>query len=233
MNKLVLLSLDQLADYCITETTKYLQRQTSDSSFGFELMRRALAEENHDAFKCVCDIYARQVRAWVHYHSKFAQTNEEADYFVNAAFTAFFCALRGERFKRFSSLAPVMAYLKACIHTSIMQYLRDQQAVNHMSIDAAIDIPIIQNMDEQANSNELWEYIAKLLPDMRSRKLAYMALVQDLKPRQIVSTMPKEWYSERDVSVALYRIRHLLRNDVQLRQMLSLQVQELALEHAA
>ena len=233
MNKLVLLSLDQLAQCCSTETAKYLQRQSSDSCFGFELMRRALAEENHDAFRWVCDIYARQVRAWVHHHSKFLQTNEEADYFVNAAFTAFFCALRGERFARFSSLAPIMAYLKACIHTSIMQYLRDQQAISHASIDAATEIASSQNMDEHLQSNELWEHIATLLPDMRSRKLAYMALVQDLKPRQIVAAMPKEWYSERDVSVALYRIRQLLRNDGRLRHMLGLHMQELTLEHAA
>lgn len=232
MAQIALLSLDQLAQHCISETAKYLQRQPSDSRFGFELMRRALSEENHDAFAYVCEIYARQVKAWVHGHTKFIQTQEDADYFVNAAFSAFFCALRGQKFSRFSSLAPVMAYLKACVHSTIMQYLRDQNSSRQVSFEAAGEILGSDCMEERLSSTEIWEYIATLLPDMRSRKLAYMALVQDLKPRQIVTTMPQEWYTERDVSIALYRIRQLLRNDSRLRQLIGLETQELAFERS-
>lgn len=228
-----LLSLDLLAQHCTAETTKYLQRQPSDSRFGFELMRRALTDENHDAFSYVCDIYARQVKAWVYGHSKYGQTEEDADFFVNAAFSAFFCALRGPKFARFTNLAPVMAYLKACVHSAIMQYLRDQNSSRLISLESAEEISDQECMDEHANASELWEHIVVLLPDMRSRKLAYMSFVQDLKPRQIVDILPQEWYSERDVSVALYRIRQLLRNDPTLRQLMGIDRQERVLEHAA
>jgi hypothetical protein len=57
-----------------------------------------------------------------------------------------------------------------------------------------------------------------LLPDEQDRLLADCTFIQRLKPAQIALMYPKHWDKVRDISVALQRIRRILRNDVELRQ---------------
>jgi hypothetical protein len=42
----------------------------------------------------------------------------------------------------------------------------------------------------------------------------------DMKPAEIVTAYPGRWADEREISVALYRIRRLLRQDPELRRLL-------------
>ena len=73
-------------------------------------------------------------------------------------------------------------------------------------------------MGTRAAVSELWLHICDLLPDPRDRLLAHCVFVQDLKPQQIVQEHSALWTNERDVSVAIYRIRRRLRNDPGLQQ---------------
>ena len=50
---------------------------------------------------------------------------------------------------------------------------------------------------------------------MTSKSLVFL---QDLKPRQIIAAYPSIWQSEREISVALYRVRRALRNDPELQR---------------
>jgi len=63
------------------------------------------------------------------------------------------------------------------------------------------------------------DYYQALAYTVRDRLLARCAFVEDLKPRQIVKAYPAHWKDEREVSVELYRLRRLLRNDPDLRRM--------------
>jgi hypothetical protein len=227
------LTIDELCRRCAEETEKYARRQESDPQYCFELMRRALAEDSHEAFERVYQIYERQTIVWVHSHSMFSQTGEEPEFFARAALSALYFALRGEKFLRFGSLPQVLSYLKTCVHTSIMQYLRDQRSARVASIEEAGELGAQLDMSAGVSAHELWEHICSLLPDDRSRALARMALVQDLKPRQIVAAAPSEWRDEREVSVALYRVRQILRADAQLRQLAGRPEAALANERAA
>ena len=227
------LTIDELYRRGAEETEKYARRQESDPQYCFELMRRALAEDSHEAFAYVYQIYERQTLVWVHSHSLYAQTGEEPEFFARAALSALYFALRGEKFLRCASLPQVLSYLKTCVHTSIMQYLRDQKSARVAPIDDAGEVGTEYDMTEGVSANELWDYICELLPDARSRSLARMALVEDLKPRQIVAAVPAEWHTEREVSVALYRIRQILRGDLRLRQIAGQPDAEIANEYAA
>jgi hypothetical protein len=74
------------------------------------------------------------------------------------------------------------------------------------------------DLDAHAQAEELWEHVCSLLPDERDRLLARLVFVQGLRPREIVVAFPTHWRNERDVSVALYRVRRTLRSDAQLQQ---------------
>jgi hypothetical protein len=221
------LSIDDLSRLCASETAKFNRRQPSDAQFCFELLRRALADGVAEAFTHVYRIYERQVRIWVHSHSRFAQTGESDEYFVSAAWSTFYFALRGQKFAGFPSLPQVLAYLKACVHTAIMLYLRDQQPAATLALDEHPGLAAAEQ-PEPFDTAQLAERIAQLLVDPADRLLAHCVFAKDLKPRQIVKAYPGQWGSERDVTVALFRIRRILRNDTQLRRMFGMDHDQLA-----
>lgn len=210
------MSVDALAQRCAEETDKFTRRQSNDSQFCFELLRRALAEGSAEAFTHVYQVYERQVLNWVYSHSRFEQTGESADYFAGAALRQFYFALRGPKFDKFPSLPQVLAYLKLCVHTAIAQYVRDQQPAPTMPLDDVGEVAHTPDLGTRTDAAELWAYICRLLPDERDRALARCVFIQDLKPRQIITTYPAQWRDEREISVALYRIRRTLRNDEEL-----------------
>ena len=211
------LPIEQLAQRCAEETANFNRRQSSDTQFCFELLHRALAEDIREAFAAAYRIYERQVSNWVYSHSGFAQTGESADYFARGALTAFYFALRGSKFERFPTLERVLSYLKLCVHTTIAQYLRDQGPANP-SLEQSPAPEHTPDMHSRVDAAELWTYICSLLTDERDQTLARCTFVLGMKPRQIVERFPGVWLNEREVSVALYRIRKRLRDDEELRQ---------------
>lgn len=217
------LSIDDLAHLCASETEKFSRRLPSDAQFCFELLRRALADGVGEAFTRVYQIYDRQVRIWVHSHTRFAQTGESAEYFVSIAWSTFYFALRGNKFASFPSLPQVLAYLKVCVHTAIMLYLRSQHAVVTLSLDQQANLLSALPESAPLDLTRLAQRIAQLLPSPQDRLLAHCVFAEDLKPRQIVALYPEQWKSEREVTVDLYRVRRILRNDVELRRIFGIE----------
>ncbi|HEX9056230.1 MAG TPA: hypothetical protein VF818_01765 [Ktedonobacterales bacterium] len=219
MTRLEDLSVDAVAHRCAEEMARFRGHEPNDPACCFELFRRALADGSQDALTRVYQIYEPQVRSWVYGHSRFAQANESADFFAHAAMSAFYFAVRGPRFARFATLPQVLTYLKVCVHSAIAQHLRDHESAPTISLQAAGDPGDMPHLEAEVEMAELWEYICRLLPDERDRILAHCAFVQDLKPRQIVRAYPGYWSHVRDVSIALYRIRRILRTDLDLQQL--------------
>jgi hypothetical protein len=216
MMSLATLTIDDLAQQCADNTEKFFRRIVYEADYCFELLRRALADMQADAFTRVYQIYFPQVQRWIYRHPRFPETNEPADYFANIALSSFYFALRGEKFSRFAQLSDVLAYLKACVHTAISQYLRRTEAliINELTdSDVNVDPPLDSNLD----AARIWARICELLPDASDRLLADCAFRQDLKPAEIARVYAQLWPQPRDVSVALQRIRRNLRSDETLR----------------
>jgi hypothetical protein len=211
------LSVDELVRRCAAETDKFARRQPHDPQFCFELLRRAFVDGSPDAFTHVYRTYERLALNWVYSHSRFAETGESADYFARLALASFYFALRGPKFHQFSGLPQVLKYLKACVHSAIAQYLRDERPDSAVALETQNEPGYEPDLGEQAETSELWRHIVRLLPDERGRLLARCAFVLGMKPRQVVAAYPSIWASEREVTVALYRIRALLRQDPELR----------------
>jgi hypothetical protein len=214
------LSVDDLAQRCAAETEKFQRRQQTDDQFCFELLRRALANGVAEAFTRTYQIYERRVLGWVLGHTRFAQTGEEADYFVGAAWSTFFFALRGPKFAGFPTLPQVLAYLKLCVHTSIAQYIRDQQPGLSAPLDDVPQLSQTPDLASRAVAEATWRRIRALLPDEDDLLLARCMFAEDLMPRQILAAYPGRWRDEREISVEIYRIRRALRKDPELRKML-------------
>jgi len=225
---LAALSVENLANQCAEETEKFNRRQPNATQYCFELLRRALAEGIQDAFTWVYQVYERQVLKWVLRYPRFEETGEAADYFVNSAFTKFYFAVRGPKFERFGSVPSLLMYLKLCVHTAIAQYIRDQQKKLEISTDDEDSEGDIRDrrqeeeLEKLTGAEELWVVICRLLPAPADQSLARCVFTLDMKPAEIVTAYPGRWSGEREISVALYRIRRLLRQDPEVRQLLGL-----------
>src|SRR6186713_2579488 len=74
---------------CAQESELFFRREPNDPRFCFELLRRAILEQNHDAWELIYRQYRPLVSGWVTRYPSFQDTGEEVDYFVNAAFDKF------------------------------------------------------------------------------------------------------------------------------------------------
>jgi hypothetical protein len=207
------LSADDLAARCAEETAKFSRSLPSDTQYCFELLRRALAEGAPEALVHVYRIYQSQALRWAYQHRGFAEAQESAEFFAQTALSTFYLALRGERFNGFPDLAHVLAYLKTCVHTSIAQHLRDQRRRPSVPLDGQQGIADGRDIHQAIDASELWAYITGMFPEQRDQILLRSAFVLGMKPRQIVAAYGQLWPSERAVSLDLYRIRRVLRND--------------------
>jgi hypothetical protein len=214
------LSVDELGERCADETLKFTRGQPNDPRYCFELLRLALAEEKPEAFAWVYRVYEDRTLRWVRQHAAFPQTGENAEYFANMALSQLYFALHGPKFEHFPSVARILAYLKVCVHTAIMQHVRRQRSLQLLPLAAAVQAPAQPNFDMQLRVEQLWGRVCYLLPDEKDQGLARCAFVQALKPREIVAAYPDVWRDEREVTVALYRIRQRLRGDDTLRRWL-------------
>ena len=205
------LALELLAQHCAEETEKYYRRADADPQFCFELLRRALREQQADALTHVARIYERFVIGAVQHHPRFVFTNESAEFFANGALRSFYFALRGPRFDRIRDLPAALSYLRACAHTAIAMHLRGAERAATVALDDVAEPATEPDLTEYVEAGELWLRIVQLLPDERDQLLARLAFVLGHKPREISSLYPTYWTTERSVSVALYRIRSLLR----------------------
>jgi hypothetical protein len=209
------LPLEDLVLLCRRANEDYLHNRPHNDAYAYELFRRALAEGDTEALREMRDLFFPQFCRWVASHGGVPFTDETQEYFASAAFVNFYLAIRGEKFAKFDSLPKLLRYAKLCVGTAIAQYARDR-ANNDVPLPE-VELHDRQSMTDDLEVHELWDHILDLLPTDKQRRLAYWVFVLKMKPAEIVAAYPEEWDNERSVSVAIYRIRKLLRDDEGLR----------------
>ena len=214
------LSIVDLATLCEEETRKFYLGSIYNPLHCYELLKRALSDQSAEAFSHVYRIYEPMVTRWVYRCGAFSSADEPADFFVSAAFSSFYFALRGKDLGKFDSLSKVLNYLKSCVYTAVLEYIRKNKRhdiVTEASIETYVNLGTEDSVDSLLQ--DLWARICELLPDKEDQQLAYHVFVLDMKPSEIAESDPERWESARQVTQRLYRIRQILRNDSDLRHL--------------
>lgn len=119
------LTISELAEQCQSAVRRYQQSGQSDEIYCFELFRRALLEQDEAAWQAIHSQYQTLVIFWVRNYSRFSQTGEEADFFVNGAFARLWqSGSKAETAAKLDSLGKCLRYLKLCVWSTIEDYLR-------------------------------------------------------------------------------------------------------------
>jgi len=187
-----LLTIVGLVHRCAQETELFFQRKPYDPRYCFELFRRAIVGRNQQAWESIYGQYLRLVTGWVQRHPLHATSGEEAQFFANSAFEKMWTALTPEKFERFPDLKSVLRYLQMCVHSAIVDYVR--QAA-YTTEEFSADLSPLDDQDSgadleaqvlgQVNNEEFWRLISERLNDDKERRVVYGCFILDLKPREL------------------------------------------------
>ena len=173
-----------------------------------ELFGRAIGERDETAW---CEIVADSralVLAWINRHPARAAVTGDDDYWVNRTFERFWLALKPERLTAFSSVGALLAYLRACAHSILLDEARRRQPLDEGplpeiedEVDGTVDVET--QVVSAVAAGELWAAVARELPDEADRLAIYLSFVRDQSPREIQRRHPAMFPSVVDV----YRIK--------------------------
>jgi hypothetical protein len=181
-------------------------RGDGDETFevsSLELLRRAIAHSDQDAWTGFQQCLEETVLTWLHEHpSREAACRGLCEkHVVVQAF---------ERFRRaavqaqmaFETLAGILVYLQASLNGVILDTLRTLSRPREVSM-LVPGLAGEPRMEDQMDSNEIWEVLQTLLPSARERRLAYLLYHCGLGPREILHCFPQEWSDVQEI----YRLR--------------------------
>ena len=121
-------SLRDLADACAeSQRSSASQARTAGNAASdpcLELFRRAIKERDQEAWSLIYEQSRRIVFSWVSRNPVFYATGESAEYFSQEAFMRMWRHLTAEKYDRLTDLRSLMSYLKMCVNSTIIDFMR-------------------------------------------------------------------------------------------------------------
>ena len=215
---IMMLSITELVELCQREIQAYHRGGPFYEAYGLELLRRAIVQEDQKAWAGIQQCLSKVVRGWLHSHPsrEVACHLESEENYVALAFERFWQATVRQQIQ-FETLAGALSYLRASLNGAILDTLRVYTRAREVPLPEPGD-PAEPQMEEREDPQELWEFLQRMLPNVREQRLAYLLFYCGLKPRAIVQHCSQEFSDVHEV----YRLRRnimerLLRNAEQLR----------------
>ncbi|MGH2354907.1 MAG: RNA polymerase sigma factor [Chloroflexota bacterium] len=198
------LGVADLARACQAEAGRSRAEATRDGRCSLELFRRAICERDERAWEALFTVYGGLVRAWIRRIPSPAPVQDEADALVAQVFGRFWLAVGPERLADFPTGAAVLKYLKLCAHSVVMDEVRARRASRQEALEtiAVSEEPTTESETAvigHTAAQELWETIAGVIQDEAERRVAYLSLVLDLRPREIQAHEPQRYPAVADV----------------------------------
>jgi DNA-directed RNA polymerase specialized sigma24 family protein len=221
-------SLNILKHRCSEESDRYFRRQNHDPRYCFELIRRAIVDQNQPAWNMVYTQYQPLVAGWIRRHTLFSSLDEELQFFINRTFEKMWHVLTPEKFAQFPDLKSILRYLQMCVHSVIVDTLRAREQAQlledlpgepMLTIGNGLDGPEVQILD-RSQAESLWEWIEARLKNDQERRVVYCSFVLDLKPAQIYDQHKDIFQNVREIYQIKENILARLRRDQELKEFL-------------
>jgi RNA polymerase sigma factor (sigma-70 family) len=197
-NELPQMPVEDLAQRCAQETDLYFNRKDFDSSYCFELFRRAIRNNDERALEVVIAQYqplvARWVEKWMDKNSDFSSFNEESQDFIAQAFERFWISYTPAKFENAqSSLPAVLKYLQMCVHGALTDAWRKLRRIQ-LERDAQDEEHELSESDptpeELLQKDEFWQLIRKKAKDPKEYTVVYASFYLGFSPREILDEYP-------------------------------------------
>lgn len=192
---------------CRQETHNFLQNHSYEPSYGYELFRRALEEQDELAWTAIVQVYDGLVAKWVRQHPKFPLTNEDASYFVNRAFERLwrYVGRKAGKFSQFRTLAAILQYLKMCVNGAViddgLRLPPTTISVEAWPEDNPAALPALEiDFTQPINQNGFWQLIEARLRTEKEKIAIYGCFLHGMKPAEIYVNYSHIFASARQIS---------------------------------
>jgi hypothetical protein len=208
----------------VAEPAGATRADDADDALALELITRAVRDSDQVAWSRLVDTYRSLVLARVRRTSTLVHAESEA-YWVNRAFERFWSAVKADRLEQFPTSRAVQKYLSLCAHSVVMDELRLRKRARCERLPEDSDeAPAAHaNQDlpwDRLIAGELWQAVARELPDENERLVAYLSLVRDMKPSHIAQRYPTRFESVSEVYAIKRNVLDRLRRSTQVRRYL-------------
>jgi RNA polymerase sigma factor (sigma-70 family) len=195
--KLQHMTVEDLAQKCAKETDLFFTHHDCDSSYCFELFRRAVRNKDERALEMVITQYqplvARWVDRWMDKHPGFLLINEEAQDFIAQAFERFWGSFTPAKFDKSQNLAAVLRYLQMCVYSAITDAWRKYRHIRleQEMTDEEQEFSQPESTPEDLLQNyEFWQLIKKKSKNPKEYVVMYASFGLALSPREILAEYP-------------------------------------------
>ena len=222
------LTLSGIAHRCSQETHRFFRREDYDPRYCYELFRHAIVDSDQQAHQCLYTQYLPLVAGWVERHPSFRQAGEDTDYFVNRAFEKLWRAIPAAKFTRFTDLKALLAYLKMCTHSVIIDFTRSQEVpVDDEGSDGlallgtASDMNVEKAVVSELGRGEFWRLVQERLNNNSEYVVIYGSFVMGMKPAEMLTEYPDIFTDVKDVYRTKQNVLERLRRDSELAELLA------------
>jgi RNA polymerase sigma factor (sigma-70 family) len=184
----------------------------------FELFKQAVLYRSSIAWEKLYNHYLPLVIRWVRSKSVYWASGESAADFANRAFEKFWHALTPTKFSAFTDLRALLQYLRLCVHSVVIDYVRSLQHSQTRRNDELTDAVVDNNSLEHQYCSKLekcdfWRRVEARLKNPKEAQLIYCRYVLGLKPSRICEQHPEIFKNTGEIYVLLQNILDRLRRD--------------------
>ena len=206
-NELQQMAVEDLAQRCAQETDLYFNQKDFDSSYCFELFRRAIRDKDGQAWGVLIVQYqplvARWVDKWMVKHPDVSSFSEEPQDFVARAFERFWISYTPGKFENAQrSLPAVLKYLQMCVHGAITDAWRKARRIQieqETREDEQVPAEADPTPEDLLQRDEFWRLIKEKAKDPKEFKVVYASFYMGFSPREIFAEYRNEFRSVREI----------------------------------
>jgi DNA-directed RNA polymerase specialized sigma24 family protein len=188
---------------------------------GHELFRRAIVQGDELAWAESVRRYRALLVYWASRSAAKASIGECGDDIADQAISRAWSALSTVCFDRFPNLAAILAYLRACVASAVIDCARDQQAAERLIQvyeERQVATPE-QIAIEQYERQALWQIVLSNVQNEQERVILIETFIYALPPRAILARYPQLFTSAHDIYNAKRNVFERLKRCAELQHM--------------
>ncbi len=184
----------------------------------YQTFYKAIFERNSDAWAEIAERYRPLMIAWAHRYRASVPITDFNEDLADQALARAWAALSPEQFETFPSVAALMAYLRMCVRSTIIDCARVQRNQDRLrQIEGGMACHPGEEAVSRIACGELWKLLDALVDAPQERIVLREAVINGVPPRQILTQHPAVFADINAVYAAKRNLLERLRRNPDLR----------------
>lgn len=221
------LDLSEIVEGCHQETNRFRAGQPGEEGHCFEMFRRAIEENDQEAWSAAYAQYYRMVADWL-------GGRQAADELIESTFEKFWRTLHNVRLsRRFKHVGAVLAYLRKCAFSVRFDLERREQREHRIARKVALSETLTVHTDDAEDlalenvaldtlQDSVRRWLAENIQDEQERLVLFLSYDLDLSPSEIAHCFPEQFADVKEVRKVKERVLKRLRRADELRKLFNL-----------